>query len=110
MTATALSLPGCAAAGWSEPSMEIPDQFQRKRSGATGGFKSPASQENSNATERENPPEEALAGGLGHQEDDCSESYSTQQHNFSDAEASAPEQSPSTGWRGVYDAMEVSVR
>jgi len=72
------------------------------------GFKSRQAQDRGNATRIENPPGEALAGGPGAQEDDCSESYSTQYLNVSDS--SGIETSPSAGWRQVYAAMGVVPR
>lgn len=76
--------------------------------GTPRGFKSRQAQDRGNATRSKSTPEEALAGGLGAQEDDCSESYSTQYLNVSDS--SGIEASPSAGWRAVYAAMGVDAR
>jgi hypothetical protein len=70
------------------------------------GFKSDDEKNKPTAHNEEGTPGVALAGGPGTGNDDCKPHYREQRHELFGAEA---ENSPSTGWKGVYAEMEVAV-
>lgn len=86
--------------------MNNPDDTRKKDSDAAGGFKSSDTEDTGNATQESSHPGKPWQEAPG-QEDDSIESYTSQQHNVSDAAASNGESSPSGGWRFVYSQMGV---
>lgn len=73
-------------------------------------FKSSETEDEVETREYRECPGEDLAGVPEEDKDDCKPHFTAERHKFTERGESASENSPSTGWRGVYYQMGVDLR